>query len=95
MMTYHLKGSNKMAKNNKTNNQKKQEEFFDEKPKKEKGESTFNKIMNVILWIILFAWMAICLIDFYNTSQEKEPKFCLKKEVTKYDDGEVRSCLGL
>ena len=91
-----------MAKNKKTNNQKKkevnvkkQEEFFDEKPKKEKGESTFNKVMNVILWIVLFAWMAICLVDFYKTHQEQEPMFCLKKEVTKYDDGQVRSCLGL
>ena len=73
----------------------KEENFLDEKPKREKGESTFNKIMNVILWIVLFAWMAICLIDFYNTHQEKEPMFCLKKEVTKYDDGQVRSCLGL
>ena len=71
------------------------ETFTDERPKKEKGESTFNKIMNVILWIVLLVWMAICLVDFYNTHQEKEPMFCLKKEVTKYDDGQVRSCLGL
>lgn len=74
---------------------KKEEKFLDEKPKMEKEESTFNKIMNVILWIVLFVWMAICLIDFYNTTQEKEPIFCLKKETTKYDDGNVKSCLGL
>ena len=69
--------------------EEKNEELFDDKKEKkelkkeEKGKSTFNKIMNVILWIVLFVWMAICLVDFYQTHQEKEPMFCLKKEVTK------------
>ncbi len=83
------------TKTNKVVNVKKEENFLDEKPKMEKEESTFNKIMNVILWIVLFAWMAVCLIDFYKTHEEQEPIFCLKKEVTKYDDGNVKSCLGL
>ncbi len=78
--------------------EKMKEEFFDEKPKKikEKDEkSLFNRIMNVILWIVLFVWMGICLIDFYKVHQEEDPIFCLKKETTKYDDGTVDSCLGL
>ena len=68
------------------------EEFFDEKKDK---KSLFSRIMNVILWIVLFVWMGICLIDFYKTHQEEEPIFCLKKETVKYDDGTVDSCLGL
>ena len=68
------------------------EEFFEEKKDK---KSLFNRIMNVILWIVLFIWMGICLIDFFKVHQEEEPIFCIKKDVTKYEDGEVDSCLGL
>ena len=77
------------------------EEFFESKKEKkslkkdEKEKSLFSRIMNVILWIVLFVWMGICLIDFYKTHQEEEPIFCLKKETVKYDDGTVDSCLGL
>ncbi len=69
---------------------------FVEKKQKNKGEkSTFSKIMNIVLWVILIGWMVICLTDFYNVSKEKEPMFCIKKETTKYDDGTVDMCLGL
>ena len=86
---------NKPRNNFKKEEVKKEENFLDEKPKKEWKDTAFYKVTNVILWIVLFVWMAICLVDFYQTHQEKEPMFCLKKEVTKYDDGNVRSCLGL
>lgn len=62
---------------------------------KEKEKPLFTKIMNIVLWVILLAWMAICLVDFFKVTNEKEPIFCLKKETTVYSDGEVHSCLGL
>ena len=68
------------------------EEFFDAKEDK---ESTFNKVMNVILWIVLIVWMAICLVDFYRAHKRQEPIFTFKKETTKYEDGEVDNYLGL
>ena len=70
----------------------KKEEFFEEKKEK---KSLFNRIMNIVLWIILFVWMGICLIDFFNTRAGKEPVFCLKKETTSYSDGNVATCTGL
>ncbi len=77
------------------------EEFLDEKvskkemEKKDKNEkSLFQRVMNVILWIVLFVWMGVCLVDFYNVHQKKDPIFCIKKGVTKYDDGNVKWCLG-
>ena len=77
------------------------EDFLDEKvskkklEKKEKDEkSMFQRVMNVILWIVLFAWMAVCLVDFYKVNQKGDPIFCIKKGVTKYDDGNVNWCLG-
>lgn len=79
--------------------EKKDENFLEEdskKKKKEKGEkSTFSKVMNVVLWVVLLVWMAICLIDFYKVHEEKDPYFCISKGVIKYDDGEVDWCLGL
>ena len=81
--------------------EKNDENFLDEKKsakevnKKYGEKSTFSKVMNVILWIILLGWMAVCLLDFYKVHNEQEPFFCIKKGVTKYDDGEVKWCLGL
>ena len=78
----------------------KEENFLDEKAskkeKKNKGEkSTFSKVMNIVLWVILLAWMAICLYDFYKVHNEKDPFFCIDKGVTEYEDGNVKWCLGL
>lgn len=58
------------------------------------GKTTFQKIMNVVLWIILIVWMAVCLVDFYNVKQEKEPMFTFKNGTTKYSDGNVKWYLG-
>jgi len=78
--------------NEKENKKDGKDEFFNEKKDK---KSLFNRIMNVILWIILFVWMGICLIDFFNTKTGREPVFCLKKETTTYSDGNVKTCTGL
>ena len=80
------------VKNEEEENKKMKEEFFEEKKDK---KSLFDRIMNVILWILLFVWMGICLIDFYKVHVDKDPMFCIKKETTKYEDGTVDSCLGL
>ena len=68
------------------------EEFFDEKKNK---KSLFNRIMNVILWIILFVWMGICLVDYFKTVSNKEPVMCINKQRITYSDGYVDECTGL
>ena len=68
------------------------EEFFDEK-KDEK--STFNKVMNIVLWVLLFVWMGICIVDFVRAKTNNDPIFCLWKDTTQYSDGKVRTCTGL
>ena len=74
---------------------KDEEDFLDEKKDKKEKKSLFNRIMNVILWIVLFIWMGICLFDFYKVHQTEDPVFCLKRETIDYKDGKVKSCLGL
>jgi len=79
-----------------TKKETEEEEFFDKKTSKDlKEKSTFSRVMNIVLWIVLFAWMAVCLVDFYNVHQENEPKFCLSKTTTEYSDGTVDTCTGL
>lgn len=68
----------------------KKEEFFEEEKR-----SVVGRIINIFVWIILIAWVGICLFDFYNTKTGKKPVFCLKKETTTYNDGYVNTCTGL
>ncbi len=66
----------------------------EKKAKDEKG--TVKKVINVVLWVILFAWMAIVLVDYYKTTKEEKPVFCfINNKTTTYDDGTVDSCMGL
>ena len=81
--------------------EKETEDFLDEKVSKKKLEqkdkdekSLFQRIMNVVLWIVLFVWMGVVLFDYYHVSKNTDPTFCIKKDVTKYNDGEVKWCLG-
>ena len=63
------------------------------KKKEEKEKSTFSKVINVVLWVIVIAWMAIILTDFSITYFfNKDPLFCINEETHKYDDGEVYIC---
>ncbi len=72
------------------------EKMTEKELRKQYGEkSTFQKVMNIILWIVLLAWMVIVLIDFYSVNREKDPMFCIKESTTQYEDGTVYTCLGV
>ena len=75
------------------------EELFDDKREKKQlvkssEKSAFGRIMNVFIFIVFFAWLGICLMDYYRTYKEEQPMFCIKEGTTKYDDGTVDWCLG-
>lgn len=53
------------------------------------------KILNILFWVLFVILFSIWLIDFIKIKSEKEPVFCIKKEVHKFDDGNVDECLGL
>ena len=89
--------TNNKIKENKKVEKVEEEDFLDEKKNKKSKKdekSTFSKVMNIILWILLFAWMAVCLIDFYNVRNQNDPVMCIKRGTTKYEDGTVDWCLG-
>ncbi len=61
---------------------------------KENESVKIKRFLDIALWAMLIFWMAICLIDFYNTKVGNEPMFCLKNDVNKYSDGDVDICTG-
>lgn len=79
------------------------EEFFKTGSKKNKREkendnkkSLISRIVNIALWVILFAWMALVLVDYIHTRNDEKPQFCWwNKNTTQYEDGTVTSCNGL
>ena len=69
------------------------EEFLNLKEETDKAE-TRRRIINIVLWVILFGWIAVCFTDFILVKTEKEPIFCSFSKTTEYIDGEVTSCYG-
>lgn len=72
------------------------DEFLDKKTKKDLSEkSMISRAINVLLWVILLAWMSACVWDFINVKTDKDPIFCINKTTTNYSDGTVDTCTGL
>lgn len=63
------------------------------KPKKKK--STFGKIINIIIWLVVLGWLCIFMYDFINTVSEKDPVFCLDRTTENNSDGTVKICEGI
>jgi hypothetical protein len=61
----------------------------------EKKESPFRKALNLFVWIVIFAWVGACLVDYFNVSNKEKPVFCINKKTIKYKDGNVEECTGL
>lgn len=85
---------NKPAENKVKDIEIKEDETLAQDFKEEKENKVFTKVLNIVLWIILFVWMGMCLYDFYTVKAEKKPVFCIKEETIQYEDGTVISCLG-
>lgn len=68
------------------------DEFVD---KNENKVNLIIRIFNVILTIVVFGVVGMALIDFLNVNQEKEPMFCIKKDVITHEDGTVDVCTGI
>ena len=71
----------------------------EKKPVKEKkskgGKSVIVRIFDILLWVVILGWAAVCITDFVQVQREEKTVFCRTFEEEKYDDGVVRSCTGL
>ena len=70
---------------------KMENEFLDEK----KGKGIIAKTFDIVLWLVMLSWGAICLYDYYNVVNNNNAKFCVKTETKTYQDGNVTTCTGL
>lgn len=52
------------------------------------------KIINIVITILVLAWVGMVAYDYFNVTNEKDPMFCLKKEDVQRGDGTVNICTG-
>lgn len=80
------------------------EEKRKEEEKREKKE-LIKKVWNIFAWTVVIIWMIMCLLDFFNVQNLKDPYFCWGGDTTtyteddetssKYGTGTVSYCYGL
>ena len=53
------------------------------------------KIISIILTMVFLGWLAMIIYESYIVTRGENPKFCIKTEEHKYDDGVTTECIGL
>lgn len=53
------------------------------------------KFLKFFIIFMVVAWMAMVLIDYYRTKNDKEPLFCINNTVIREKDGNIYVCKGL
>lgn len=53
------------------------------------------KIISVIFTVVFLCWLGLVIYESYMVTRGEQPKFCIKTEEHKYDDGVTTECLGL
>ena len=71
------------------------EEFQDKPSKVKLGFRIVSKTFNIVITLVVIAWAGILLYDYFQVSNEKEPKFCLEENIIEYDDGITKECKGI
>lgn len=85
----------KEVKEEKVFTEKEVKEMVKQEKKNQQEKSLFQRILNIVLWVVVLAWMAICVVDFIKVQNEKDPIFCLKKTSIKTGTGSAKVCTGL
>lgn len=53
------------------------------------------KIWDVVFWVLFVLLICAWVVDFFRVKFEKDPLFCISKEVVEFEDGTVDKCTGL
>ncbi|MEG0994749.1 MAG: hypothetical protein RSE91_02100 [Bacilli bacterium] len=73
----------------------KEKEVVEKKKKEENIAWHYTKLVfNIIFWVAIVILLVLWVTDFMNVSKSKEPRFCIKNNVYKYDDGKIYECVG-
>lgn len=71
------------------------EETKETKQKDLKLSKILKTAWNLIFWACVICIFAIWIMDYVNTTSDKDPMLCLSKEEVKKDDKVVEVCNGL
>ena len=53
------------------------------------------KVWDIIFWVAVLCLVAIWIADYAFVKQDKDPKFCIKKETITTEKGTIEACTGL
>ena len=84
-----------MNEENKVEEKAMSEEFQENPSKVKTGFRIVSKMFNIVITLVVIIWAGILLYDYFQVSNEKEPKFCIEKSLVKYDDGVTKICKGI
>ena len=54
----------------------------------------FKKMIGMTIWLVVFIWAALIIIDFLNLSNDRDLSFCIERGINEYSDGSVEWCMG-
>jgi lipopolysaccharide/colanic/teichoic acid biosynthesis glycosyltransferase len=63
--------------------------------KKDVAKTIIKKVWDIIFWVAVLCLVAIWITDFALVKQDKDPKFCIKKETITTEKGTIEACTGL
>ncbi len=53
------------------------------------------KVISIIFMVVFISWLLLIIYESYMVTRGEQPKFCIKTEEHKYEDGVTTECLGL
>lgn len=71
------------------------EEFTEKTSKTKTTFKIISKIFNLVLTLVIIAWAGMMLYDYFQVSNEKDPKFCLEENIIEHEDGSTKECKGI
>ena len=53
------------------------------------------KVISIIFMVVFISWLLLIIYESYMVTRGEQPKFCIRTEEHKYEDGVTTECLGL
>ena len=53
------------------------------------------KVISIVFTVVFICWICMVVYESYMVTRGEQPKFCIKTEEHKYEDGVTTECLEL
>ncbi len=58
-------------------------------------KKTIITILKALVLILIFLWIILVFVDYFQVKKGEKPVYCLKEKITEYEDGTNTTCVGL